>query len=181
MSGAAGGLRGPYLRCHEIDGADQRRSRRYRAVTRRNGPPGRVSAASGPLYEGVAGVVSRFRTSRTGCLKTSGTAGPAWRPGLGEVGAVRCRDVQGPACHYRHYRREAPGQRGGPPLRVARSWICTLLARYEAEGEAAFEPRSRRPKTSPSAISLETVELITGLRKELAGLDAGPQTIAWNL
>ncbi len=36
---------------------------------------------------------------------------------------------------------------------VARSWICTLLARYEAEGEAAFEPRSRRPETSPPAIS----------------------------
>jgi transposase len=52
---------------------------------------------------------------------------------------------------------------------VARSWICTLLARYEAEGEAAPEPRSRRPKTSPSAIRPETVELITRLRKELAG------------
>jgi transposase InsO family protein len=67
--------------------------------------------------------------------------------------------------------------------RVARSWICTLLARYEAEGEAAFEPRSRRPKSSPSAISPETVELTTRLRKELAGqgLDAGPQTIAWHL
>ena len=24
---------------------------------------------------------------------------------------------------------------------VARSWICTLLARFEAEGDAAFEPR----------------------------------------
>jgi transposase InsO family protein len=66
---------------------------------------------------------------------------------------------------------------------VARSWVYALLARYEAEGEAAFEPRSRRPKTSPSAISPETVELITRLRKELAGqgLDAGPQTIAWHL
>jgi transposase len=30
---------------------------------------------------------------------------------------------------------------------VARSWIYKLLARYEAEGEAAFEPRSRRPQT----------------------------------
>jgi transposase len=28
---------------------------------------------------------------------------------------------------------------------VARSWVYTLLARYQAEGEAAFEPRSRRP------------------------------------
>ena len=36
---------------------------------------------------------------------------------------------------------------------VARSWIYALLARYQAEGEAAFEPRSRRPKTSPSATS----------------------------
>ena len=66
---------------------------------------------------------------------------------------------------------------------VARSWIYTLLARYEAEGEAAFEPRSRRPKTSPSAISPETVDLIVRLRKDLAGqgLDAGPDTIAWHL
>src|ERR1039457_4611057 len=66
---------------------------------------------------------------------------------------------------------------------VARSWIYTLLARYQAEGEAAFEPRSRRPKTSPSATSPDTVELIVRLRKELAGqgLDAGPQTIAWHL
>jgi len=66
---------------------------------------------------------------------------------------------------------------------VARSWIYALLARYRAEGEAAFEPRSRRPKTSPSAISPDVVELITGLRKELAaqGLDTGPHTIAWHL
>ncbi len=66
---------------------------------------------------------------------------------------------------------------------VARSWVYALLARYEAEGEAAFEPRSRRPKTSPSAISPQTVDLITRLRKELAGQgpDAGPQTIAWHL
>ena len=66
---------------------------------------------------------------------------------------------------------------------VARSWIYALLARYEAEGEAAFEPRSRRPKTSPSATSPDTAALIVRLRKELAGqgLDAGPHTIAWHL
>jgi transposase InsO family protein len=66
---------------------------------------------------------------------------------------------------------------------VARSWIYALLARYQAEGEAAFEPRSRRPKTSPSAISPDTADLIIRLRKELAGqgLDAGPRTIAWHL
>jgi transposase InsO family protein len=66
---------------------------------------------------------------------------------------------------------------------VARSWIYALLARYREEGEAAFEPRSRRRKTSPRAIAPDTVELIIRLRKELAGqgLDAGPQTIAWHL
>jgi transposase len=66
---------------------------------------------------------------------------------------------------------------------VARSWVYALLARYRAEGEAAFEPRPRRPKTSPTAISGVTVELILRLRKELAGqgLDAGPHTIAWHM
>ncbi len=66
---------------------------------------------------------------------------------------------------------------------VARSWVCTLLARYRAEGDAAFEPRSRRPRTSPRAISADTADLIVRLRKELTdqGLDAGPVTIAWHL
>lgn len=59
---------------------------------------------------------------------------------------------------------------------VAWSWIYTLLARYRAEGEAASEPRSRRPATSPLAISADTGGLIIALRKDLAGqgLDAGP-------
>ena len=67
--------------------------------------------------------------------------------------------------------------------RVARSWVCALLARYQAEGEAAFEPRSRRPKTSPTAISDDAADLIIRLRKDLAGqgLGAGPQAIAWHL
>ena len=66
---------------------------------------------------------------------------------------------------------------------VARSWIYALLSRYQAEGEAASGPRSRRPKTSPSAISASAAGLIARLRKELAGqgLDAGPHTIAWHL
>jgi transposase InsO family protein len=66
---------------------------------------------------------------------------------------------------------------------VSQGWISRLVARYRAEGETAFEPRSRRPATSPRAIPDATVALITGLRKELAGqgLDAGPDTIAWHL
>jgi len=66
---------------------------------------------------------------------------------------------------------------------VSQGWVSRLVARYRAEGEAAFEPRSRRPKTSPAAISDQAVELIIRLRKELAGrgLDAGPDTICWHL
>jgi transposase InsO family protein len=66
---------------------------------------------------------------------------------------------------------------------VSKGWVSKLLARYREEGEAAFAPRSRRPKTSPNAISAETVELIVELRRQLtaAGLDAGPDTIAWHL
>jgi transposase InsO family protein len=66
---------------------------------------------------------------------------------------------------------------------VSQGWVSRLVARYRAEGEGAFEPRSRRPKTSPTAISDAAVELIIRLRKELAGqgLDAGPHTIAWHL
>jgi transposase InsO family protein len=58
-----------------------------------------------------------------------------------------------------------------------------VLARYRAEGEAAFGARSRRPKTSPTAISGEAAGLIMRLRKDLSGqgLDAGPDTIAWHL
>jgi transposase InsO family protein len=66
---------------------------------------------------------------------------------------------------------------------VSQGWVSRLVARYRAEGEAAFEPRSRRPRTSPRAIAPQTADLITALRKELSGqgLDAGPDTIAWHL
>jgi hypothetical protein len=57
---------------------------------------------------------------------------------------------------------------------VARSWVYALLARYEAEGEAAYEPRSRRPKTSPTAISPDTAELITRLEDPPVGGRAEP-------
>ena len=66
---------------------------------------------------------------------------------------------------------------------VSRSWIYELLARYRSEGDTAFEARSRRPHTSPSAIGQVTIDLIIRVRKQLAesGLDAGPDTIAWHL
>ena len=66
---------------------------------------------------------------------------------------------------------------------VSEGWVSKLIARYRAEGEAAFEPRSRRPRTSPNATTPATVDLIVRLRTELAsqGLDAGPDTIRWHL
>jgi len=66
---------------------------------------------------------------------------------------------------------------------VARSWVYELVARYRVEGDAAYEPRSRRPHTSPRATLSKTAELIVQLRGELVahGLDAGADTIAWHL
>ncbi len=43
---------------------------------------------------------------------------------------------------------------------VSKGWVSKLIARYNAEGDAAFEPRSRRPKTSPGALDSAVVELI---------------------
>ena len=66
---------------------------------------------------------------------------------------------------------------------VSESFVSRLMARYRAEGEAAFEPRSTRPLSSPSATDPTVCELVTNLRQELVtrGLDAGPATIAWHL
>jgi hypothetical protein len=50
---------------------------------------------------------------------------------------------------------------------VSQGWVSRLVARYRAEGEAAFGPRSRRPKTSPGAISPGAAALIGELRKDL--------------
>src|SRR5664280_3727719 len=66
---------------------------------------------------------------------------------------------------------------------VSPGWVSKLVARYRAEGEAAFEPRSRRPKTSPQALDPSVVARIVELRHELAdaGADAGPDTSQWHL
>ena len=66
---------------------------------------------------------------------------------------------------------------------VSQSWVSRLVARYRAEGDTAFEPRSRRPKNSPTRIDDTTVELIIKIRRDLdgRGLDAGAHTISWHL
>jgi len=66
---------------------------------------------------------------------------------------------------------------------VCQSWISRLIKRYTLEGDAAFEPRSRRPHTSPGRLPQPTIDLIIDLRRTLTGkgLDTGPHTIAWHL
>ncbi len=66
---------------------------------------------------------------------------------------------------------------------LSRSWVTRLVGRYRLEGEAAFEPRSRRPHTSPTRVSDVVNQAIVNLRVQLTnqGLDAGPVTIQWHL
>ena len=66
---------------------------------------------------------------------------------------------------------------------VSRSWVSRLVARWRLEGDTAYQPRSRRPRSSPAKIGDAVVELIVELRHTLVaeGLDAGPETIRWHL
>ena len=66
---------------------------------------------------------------------------------------------------------------------VSRVWVQKLVHRYQREGPAAFEPRSRRPHSNPRAVSLDLEDQVIRLRKELSkkGLDAGAETIAAHL
>jgi transposase InsO family protein len=63
---------------------------------------------------------------------------------------------------------------------VSRRWVQTLVGRYLVEGEAAFEPRSRRPHGQPRRTPVEVEDQIVACRKQLAGAgwDAGAQSIA---
>jgi transposase InsO family protein len=67
--------------------------------------------------------------------------------------------------------------------RVSKGWVSKLVARWRTEGDTAFEPRSRRPHTSPRRTPAATDKLILELRDQLvaAGLDAGADTIVWHL
>jgi transposase InsO family protein len=59
-------------------------------------------------------------------------------------------------------------------------WVSKLVARYYREGEAAFEPHSRRPHTTPNQIASSTVDHIIALRHELLShhnLTVSPTTI----
>ena len=66
---------------------------------------------------------------------------------------------------------------------VHRSWLYKLLRRYRREGEAGLLARSRRPKSSPTAMPIAVADEIVALRARLLaeGLDAGALTIQWHL
>jgi len=66
---------------------------------------------------------------------------------------------------------------------TSRRQIHRLLARYKIGGLEALEPRSRRPKTNPRALSAELRNEVIRLRTDLLaqGLDAGAASIAWHL
>ncbi len=66
---------------------------------------------------------------------------------------------------------------------VSRRWVHVLVRRFEAEGEAGLEARSRRPRRSPQQTPAGAEDEIVEIRKHLAdeGLDAGAHTIAYHL
>ncbi len=66
---------------------------------------------------------------------------------------------------------------------VSEPTVSRWVRRYRSEGDAAFEPASRRPKSSPAKTPDDVVALIIELRRTLTGqgLDAGPHTIGWHL
>ena len=66
---------------------------------------------------------------------------------------------------------------------VSPSWLFKVLRRYRLEGPEGLEPKSRRPKSSPSRIADLYEDEIVSPRKELtdAGFDAGAATIHFHL
>lgn len=66
---------------------------------------------------------------------------------------------------------------------LSRRHLHRLLARFKAGGLEALEPRSRRAKSNPRAITQEIRDEIIRLRTHLLaqGLDAGAASISWHL
>jgi len=67
--------------------------------------------------------------------------------------------------------------------KVSKGWVSKLGARYRAGVDGAFEPRSRRPHSSPNKTPDDTVELIVAIRDQLVATshDAGANKIIWHV
>lgn len=83
------------------------------------------------------------------------------------------------AIHVENLTQQEAAERYG----VSQSWVSKLITRFNLEGEAAFNPKSRRPHTSTTKLNDELTQLILTLRKKLSeqGHDAGAHTITWHL
>jgi transposase InsO family protein len=68
-------------------------------------------------------------------------------------------------------------------LGVSRQTFYKYLDRFQVEGVDGLFPRSRAPKSSPSAISARVEDAIVAARKDLddEGADNGPISIRWRL
>lgn len=66
---------------------------------------------------------------------------------------------------------------------ASESWLFKLLRRYRLEGPKGLEPRSRRPRTSPTRIADLYEDEIVRWHKELKdlGVDAGAETIHFHM
>ena len=66
---------------------------------------------------------------------------------------------------------------------ISRTWVHELVTRYQRDGDAGLEPRSRRPHSNPHRVNRAVQDAIVALRKDLIdqGLDAGAATIAAHL
>src|SRR4051812_43098727 len=137
------------------------------------------------MYDSVS---SRSRAVTCGfapCPRRCAVAGHRRRvsQAIGDTPPVMIGGGEGAGRDQRCPAGEGPGAGGIAAYGGSKAWASKLLARYDAEGEAAFEPRSKRPPSSPTATPQGVVDRILALRKTLAeqGLDAGPHTIGWHL
>ena len=60
---------------------------------------------------------------------------------------------------------------------VSKGWVSKLVARYRTEGDSAFEPKSRRPHSSPSRVAEVVNETIVQWHLAQAGHDVSVSTI----
>jgi transposase len=64
---------------------------------------------------------------------------------------------------------------------VSRTWVQHLVRRYQTEGNAAFQPRSRRPHHNPRAMPIEVKDKIVRLRAvRFTGVNFEETILAWD-
>lgn len=124
-----------------------------------------------------------FRTSRTHVSRYTGLVPHNIGDNRSSRTNVEVTALKGPPGHRRHHPREPHVGEVVADSGVSKSWVYELLARHRDEGDAALEPRSRRPHTSTNGPPAATVELIPEVRKDLLdrSLKAVPDTIGWHL